>query len=328
MKRRIASLPGRIFNSFRRDMLRKMIALFFAVLLYFYISNLIHSETREVHNVPLQLELPLGLVSQTELPDVSLRVRGDARGMGSLRPRDLLGKIRIEQAVPAEMLTIELRPEMFMAPTGLNVLEVIAPRKINVMLERVHTVKVPIRPRYNSLSNLARDYAVERVTFLPPEAQVRGPESVVKALSAIYTEPIPIDAQVTESFEYTVRLDIPPGLDGCSPEKVTARIAVGRSRTTRTFVGVPVRLTVAAGAPPVWNMDIRPSAQVELTLSGPLEKVNALRLSDLKPYLELPSATRPGDYTVPVGCYLDAPGDVEITRIEPATLTIKLTEKR
>ncbi len=319
----------RIYRLIRRDFLRKAIALFFAVLIYFYIDSQLNSETRNIAGVPVELELPPRLVAvDSSIPEVTVRIRGDARRLANLRPYDLRARIRIpaESYLPGMPLTLELHPGQFRTPPGITITEVLEPRTLTLQLEPRRTVKLPIRPRFDSLSNLATDYAVEKVSFVPAEVQVSGPASTIKLYSAVYTEPIPLDQQVTESFEYPVNLDYPPGITG-SPKRVTAQITIRRSMVTRTFPEIPVQVLAVPGTSSrLWSR-LLPEARVRITVAGPLEKINALRTTDLHPYVELPTGGKPGDYPVPVGCYLRPGSGVEVRTIEPDKLTIQLREE-
>ena len=90
-------------------------------------------------------------------------------------------------------------------PPGISVLQ-INPGTIPLTLEGTVVRQIPIKPRYSG--DLARGFALKSITFDPPMAELRGPESVLNQTKFIVTQPLDV-SNLKEDIEMTVSLDLP-----------------------------------------------------------------------------------------------------------------------
>lgn len=314
-------IPGFI----RRDFWRKLLALAFALLLYFSISSRLGTEER-IPNVPVQLDLPSELVNMDKFsPLVTVTVRGSKRALAETGASSL--KIRVPIArddLSGGPRVIRLSPKDVVAPFGIGVLAV-EPRDLVLNLEPIEARKLSVEARFDSLENLKSDYDVGKITLKPAEVWVHGPRTLVSGLSRIYTKPIPLDESIMESFEYNIELQTPEEVK-LLPGKVLAGVEIVKRYSERVFAAQPLRLLmpVTPGDKPV-NVELLEAASVEVTINGPKGVVYALKPGDLTPYLDLQNLTEPGSYTADVRCNLNNGDGCRVLSISPSKIPLKIT---
>ena len=112
-------------------------------------------------------------------------------------------------------------------------------------LEQVKTKRLPIRARYDSVNKLLHDYEVAGATFVPATVIVSGPARVIDSMEYVDTEPIPLNEQVIESFDYTCALRLQQNIR-CDRQEVTANVEINKVMTTHTFSAVPLLIIQSA----------------------------------------------------------------------------------
>ncbi|MPM54357.1 hypothetical protein SDC9_101135 [bioreactor metagenome] len=315
---------SRLLEFVRHDFWRKLVALFLALLLYLAIAARLRSDER-FSEVPVSLNLPATLVNRdNESLKVSLALRGNRIRLAELNPAALRVRADIDSAsfVAGQPYKLRLRSsDVSGLPHGIRVVE-ISPRDLAVNLEAVITKKVPIRARFDSLSMLPLDYTVSGTRFTPSDVVLTGPVSMVESVGAVYTNPIPIDNQVTESFEYQVGLRIPEGVKS-DRHKVDAQVDVVKSVTLRTFYAVPL-LTVQSpeSVRQLSPKNVEPKS-VTVILSGPKGVLAMMRSDELKAYLDLDKLEKPGSFQIAVKVVLETMHpDVTVKSFQPATAEV------
>lgn len=309
------------------DFWRKLVALFLALLLYLAIAARLRSDER-FSDVPVALNLPSNVVRRDSEPlKVTLAVRGNRVRLAELNPAALRVRADIDGTsfVPGELYKLRLRPDDVSGlPHGIRVVD-INPRDLTVNLEAVITKKVPIRPRFDSLSMLPLDYMVSNTRFTPSNVVLSGPESLLDSVNAVYTDPIPIDNQVTESFEYRVAVRIPDGVKS-DRGKVDVQVDVVKAVTMRTFYAVPL-MTVQSpeNAKRLSPKSVEPKT-VTVTLSGPKGVLSMMHSDELKAYLDLDKLDKPGSFQVDVKVVLEsAHPDVAVKSFLPASAEVTVS---
>ena len=316
-------------NFIRRDFWRKFMALFLALLLYFAITWRLRSDER-VTDVPVSLKLPSELVSRDEEPlKVSLVVSGNRARLSEILPSAVHIRAEVDSAgvVPGEPCKLRLRSsDVTGLPLGVRVTEII-PRDVPVHLEAVVTKRVPVKPRFDSESNLPLDYAVSGTRFSPAEVMLSGPESLLEPVTAVYTEPIPLDEQVVESFEYQAALRIPRNLRS-DRERVEAQVDIVKAVTLRTFAAVPLRIVQSPdGEHRLAAKSLSPRS-VTVEVSGPKGTLAEMHSNELKAYLDIDSLDKPGTFQLPVKVLLDsARRDVTVKNFHPAAAEVVVYAK-
>ena len=91
----MAGVFRKVYSFIRKDFWRKMIALFFALMIYAVVQDL-QQDGRTVTDVPVEVVLPPELVS-IGAPEfrVTVRAKGPSRGLAQINPNDLRARVRV-----------------------------------------------------------------------------------------------------------------------------------------------------------------------------------------------------------------------------------------
>ena len=233
---------SRIRQFIREDWLRKIIAVFFAVLIYVTGMESI-SEEKTWHNIPVEVSLPAGLVDTNPKPIfVSVTVRGSKR---NLRNQDKLsGKVQVleRKFVNGEPYRLTISPDNFAPVKGVRVVSVDFKDQIHsLMLQRQVTRRLPVRAVFTG--ELPADFACDKVVCIPQDVEVIGPESLVCDLTDVVTEAIPLDSSLTESFSIKTKLRNPNALTiGAKNDSVEVQVTVVRKFTEKKFRNIPLQI--------------------------------------------------------------------------------------
>lgn len=309
----------------RHDFLRKMIALFFALLVYFMVTSKIGTEEK-VSNVPVNITLPAKLVNLSDqTPRVTLIVRGNKRMLSKLTASDIkINTNVIESKFQAGApYTLKLTSDNVNLPFGVRVSD-IQPAEIILNLEPVESRLVKVKPAFDSIKKMPEDYVVGRVTLTPEEVWITGPESMVKNIASVQTEPIPLDHQ-TESFDFQATIGPKNGFK-VSPDRVNVNVEIVKYFEDFTMKSIPIRILETTSEGLKMKVELLSTPHVEVTLNGPSGKISAMKPEMIKAYIDISAFDQPGQYSVAVGCWLDING-VKVKNIYPKQITVKLSRK-
>ncbi|MDD3118626.1 MAG: CdaR family protein, partial [Victivallales bacterium] len=257
---------------------------------------------------------------------VTVTLRGNERWLSRTLPGDI--KIRADvdasRFIPGQQYNLRIMPEDIKTPLGLRVTAV-NPENLCLILEQRISKPVAIKAKFNSRANLSHDYAVGNVNINPATAMVTGAKSVVEKIEAISTEPIPLDANTMESFEYQIKLaDNYLGIT-VTPDTVTAEVEIVREYLTRTFETLPIRIMTGVENAKMM-VEFNSTPHVNVTISGLRGNINNLRPEMVRPYIDISGLDKPGSYSVDVGCWTDAK-NTRVVSIYPRQVQVRLTEK-
>ncbi|MBE6370008.1 MAG: hypothetical protein E7056_07615 [Lentisphaerae bacterium] len=315
------------------DYWRKAVALFLALLLYLAISP----RTSEKHeksfsNVNVEIELPANVaMSSGERPKVKLTLNGDIKSLDNVDPGLL--KIRAQVHAEADRLTkgetylLRLRfDDVIGLPYGVRV-TAISPRDLPLNLERVVSKQLEVRPRYDSQDKLLPDFDVTGVQFVPAKVLLSGPEQVMESIKAIYTEPIPLNEQVTDSFEYRAVLRVPQGTR-CDHSQVDAYVEVVKAITTHTFRVGPLSINQSADSTRKFKVSDPSPNQVSVKLSGPRGTLARLHSREINASVSLGHIDKAGTYRLKVSVNVpNSAQGVTIRSIEPDSATVTVVQE-
>ncbi len=312
---------GQLYLLVRRDFWRKFIALFFALLLYFYVHNEVRSTPQKVDNVPVDIVLPQELMDvDPKLHFVTLGIKSNRDA--AISPSMLRGRVQVEYSryIPGNPYVLSLKPEDFRVPLGIQVIEV-TPAEIALNLQQRVSRDVPVRVVFSN--RLSPDYKSSLASCIPGTVRVTGPKQLVGELKSVSTQPIPLSESVTEGFEYVATLDAPAGIT-LSPEKVTCQVDVERNYEQRTFQALPIQLLTQTGGK-LLKTELLGPGRVEVTVRGLAGSVATLVPAEVRPYLDISHIDKPGIYEISTGCYVKGDG-LDVKEIRPALIKVKITE--
>ncbi len=314
-------MPGII----RHDFLRKVIALLFALMMFYTISYKV-GKTVTLHGVPVNVIMPAELINMNSSPPlVDVTLRGNERWLSRITQGDIKVRAEVDASrfIAGQPYNLKIQPEDIKTPLGVKVVSV-SPLESYMILEPRISKPVTIKPKFDSTSNLPHDYVVGNVKINPANAVVTGPKSVVEKIEAISTEPIPLDATTTESFEYQIKLANYLGAT-LTPDTVTAEVEIIKEYISKTLETLPIRIMTGLESAK-FTFEFNSTPHVNVTLSGPRGVITNLRPEQIRPYIDVSGLDKPGSYTVDVGCWIDAK-DAEVVAIYPKQVQVQLTRK-
>jgi YbbR domain-containing protein len=296
----------------------KVFAVAAAVLLWVMVSG---EETVERGlRVPLELQQsPAGLEISGELPTtVDIRLRGGSAALSRLAPGDVVAVLDLRGARPGQRV-FPLTPEQVRAPFGIAIVQV-SPSAIAMTFEASLSRRVPIKPAVDGTP--APGFEIGRMDADPPTVEVTGPESAVKRVTEVVTEPVPVTG-ARERVRETVTVGVlDPALRITGAKSAVVTVAIQLAPLERTLRGRPVhRRNLGA----TLDAQVDPAA-VDVMLRGNREALARLDPDDIVAYIDLTDVGA-GEYTaLPV--HVDAPDRVGVTRIAPESVRVRIVRAK
>ncbi len=313
------------WNYFKRDPLRRAVALLFAIMIYWSISAQI-SEERFISGVPIEYRLDSGLIlTSASRYDAAITVRGSRRDLNDLDASAIVARVQVNSShrMPDGSYRIQLHPNDFLLNrSGLSVVRVELPRDgvLSLRMTRRISRSVKVKPRF--AGKLAPEYRLADWRVIPDEVRISGPENVVAEVREVITEPIPLSPAVEEAFEYDAVLST-PGRTSLSPGRAMVQVDVVRNIEQRTFKQLPVQIMGEPGSS-VTALPAEPGTRVDVTLTGSIAALSALSPDDVRPFVRLSGVGVPGIHALPVELYVKG-GGVGVKTIAPGEIKVKST---
>ncbi len=308
---------------FRKDFLRKLISLVFALLVWISVKNKIGIEQMLLGEIPVNFELPGDLIMSNESQSVRIKVRTSEKRLASLSPHDFRINIpvREQQYSEDEPLNIIVKATDVTAPYGVQVVGVEQARVI-VHLDRIISKKVKVHPHFTGGQE---GYATGKVTLIPAVITITGPRAILAEKERVNTEPIPLD-HMTASFEFEPKISINNNIISTSDITVLAKVEILRSLDTVSFNSIPVRIL---STPEVsQNFDIKlESEYVNVQISGSKSDVELVKYDQVKAYIDVSTLKGVGTYSVNIdSSVIDSP--VAISNVAPMQIKVTLNKKK
>lgn len=227
------------------------------------------------------MRMPTGIELVGAAPDtVTVRVRGAASRLSGLGPADLAAVVDLD-AVRAGRRLFPLTPKEITAPYGVEVIQV-TPPVLPMTFEATATVTVPVRPRIEGIP--VPGHEVTNVSVTPSQVRIEGPESALRGLTEVFTEPVSIE-RATSLVREAVTIDTGEStlrLAGGASAVVTVMISA--DTTERTVTGVPIAVRGGPSGPTV-------PGEAAVTVQGAGDIVQALTAADIVLYVEAKGAS-------------------------------------
>lgn len=227
--------------------------------------------------VGLELQrAPAGLELVGTVPDsVAVRVRGPASRLSALAPGDLSAVVDLDGVKPGRRL-FPLTPGQVTAPFSVEVTQV-TPPALPLTFENTVSALLPVRPRVEGTP--VPGHSVTNVSVAPTQVRVDGPESVVRGLAEVFTEPVSIE-RATSLVRQSVTLDTSDvALRVMGSPTAVVTITIAADTTERTLTGVPIVLRGGVTGRLV-------PAEASVTVQGAGEVVGALTASDVTLFVD------------------------------------------
>ncbi|MBN1864954.1 MAG: hypothetical protein JW808_08640 [Victivallales bacterium] len=316
-KNKFGFIPGFI----RRDFLRKLIALFFAVLIWQRVDSEI-SETETFGSIPVHVTLPASLDRVDNQPLlVSVKLKGSRRLLSKLSGAEIninarLGEPDAQHKSPMVVMHRIDSLRDVSVPRGISVMQV-KPEIISVSVDKRISRTVPVKMVHSGM--LMDGYSFRVASLIPSEVTITGPESIIKFINDIKTEPLAFRVENINDFEVDLALAKRDNIVA-SRQSVTAYIEIFKRYDLKEFVGVPVKVLGAAEAPAKVSTEPR---EVMVVVHGIRRSLEVMGLGDLNAHVDISGLAVPGKYALDVRCWLDSP-DIKVQMIKPEQVEVNL----
>ena len=192
---------------FLNNLSLKLISLFFAATLWFYVTPIAPKDTLEVNYVlPLELKnIPPNMMTVGKIEErIGVRLKGGQGVIRDINPDKLSVNLDLSNASEGVRF-YNLDPGNINVPSSIDVVR-IEPRTIKIDMVKLKRKDVDVKVTLTG--NPASGYRVKRISVNPPVITIEGPEAEVKDISSL--EGLTIN--VTErknSFSREVKIGTP-----------------------------------------------------------------------------------------------------------------------
>jgi YbbR domain-containing protein len=305
-----------------RDLWRKSVALFFAVLIWFAIDAELH-ESYTLRNVPVDIQYdPSELVVEDAAVSVDVTLRGSRKRLQSVSSNDIRVSAEVPDHIPPGIYFYPLgltSKNVVHTPPGVRVSDV-TPQRIDIRVDRIVTKRnVPVRVRFEG--DLREGFKRTRSTAIPSSVDIKGPNRILKDVTELVTEPVLLDETVVQDFEVDVKLVPIPRV--VMPSQVHVTVEISRHSSQKALQN----LTMFLLANPDSTLKLKePLPKASVTLQGPKTVLDAMDESSVRPFIDVSAISNPGRYRRPVQVSVEGGSSVTQQYVHPASVEIELVE--
>ncbi|RMD85835.1 MAG: hypothetical protein D6808_04515 [Candidatus Dadabacteria bacterium] len=287
----------------------KIFSLAVAVALSYYVN----SETNvsvigfsvpvEIKNIPENKMLVWPLT-----PKAQITVKGPSYLVSQVATSNFTFKVELPDDV-GYSYTVALRRSFLSLPSSVEVVA-IEPSELELTFDKRVTKSVPvIVPR---IGKLPSEVKLDRMSVNPPRVKLIGPESELKKIRTVETQPVDIRG-ITSTVEKKLKIRIPGTLTKVSNDEVAIKIEVSPVEMERKFRKVPIQIRPDGE----YRFKIKPQ-RASVEVSGGSDVVPSLKQSDIRAYIDATTIGKNNKAKVLV----DLPKDVELVIVEPEFVKI------
>ena len=314
-------------NFIKRNFGRKIVAIFFAVLVYMKVSTQLGEEL-VLQRIPVHVVAHGSIDVMNYLPStVDVTISGSKQKVKLITPSD----VRIEIPITKEILkqhnfelnktfSISINNSNIHLPQGINLIRVI-PEDIAIHCDKRIRKDVPVTPTFRG--NPPLDYERGEVDVIPKAVSLTGPETILKDIITIPADPVYLDKTTVEDFMVDRKIQPIDKKILVSPESVQVKVEIYKTMETRVFDNIPVSVLLGKLNTKLGFKPKLLSHSVNITLRGPNSQLEMLTKSKIKAFVDISRFNKPGIYKVKVDCWIND-SRITVKFIEPAMLNIEL----
>ena len=290
----------------------KLVSLVAATLLAFALQDASNASVVSLF-VPIEIRNPPAdkvLVKRMK-QGVQITIKGPSFLIGEVAASPPPLRIKLPDDVEGRY-TAPLLASDISLPPSVSVLT-LDPPEVELTFESIE--ERDVRVEVPQLGLLAKDLVLVDIELDPKVVTVRGPQSELKQLRSLATEPVDL-RDIKESESLTLRLRKPGSLTSTSVESVRAHVTVEQRPVERQFAARPVELRV--GGDKKW-VKCNPES-VTVVLSGDPGKLAEIEPEEVLPFVAVDGQPpRAGSfYEVQVA----APQGVKVSKVSPVSVTV------
>jgi len=304
----------------RVDFLRKVVALCFAILVWFTIDNQLH-EASLLHDVPVMVTCDSSDVVLADMVyTVDVLLRGSRRRLDVLTSSDIRIEASVSPQVPVGIYFYHLglsTRNVTHTPPGIRVSS-LSPSGLDIRLDRIVTKhNVSVRVRYDG--ELRQGYSMIRHSVIPLTVDIKGPSKILKDIGELTTEPVVLDDTMVQDFEMDVRLMSIRGVK--LPERVHVGVEIAKQSSQQAFHGCKMTILCSVDSQVKITNEL---PEISVTLYGSRSALAELDEHAVRPFIDISSVTSPGKYRQPVHVWIDGQKSLVAEYIHPKSVDVVL----
>lgn len=292
----------------------KLVAFILAIVIWFLVVGEKKSEVRltvplELRNLPNRLEITQQNVSQVELT-----VRGFSSVVKALTPADIDVHIDLSNVIEGTN-SFSLSPDEILVPVGTTVIQV-SPSQVDILLDATGSKIVPIRPV--TRGNPVEGYILGDVTAEPKVVTIAGARPLLNTISRVESEAVVVD-DIDQELVKKVKIKLPNGIRIEKEEEkiVSVSVTVIPKMVDLFFEDIPLLVEGEER-----QFSLSPQAITAL-VHGPELELSNMTPADIPAFIETKLLPE-GQSTVEPTFTL--PESISVKRYYPKTITINITK--
>jgi len=307
----------------RRNFVRKLIAIIFAFLVYFKVSNQLGEEWL-IQNVPITFIKNSNIEVLAYKPScVDVMVRGSKNRVRLLTQNDVKIMLPISTSIfknsefsPDKPVLFNINNEDIKLPYGIEVIGVM-PQDITLHMDKEISRTLPVIPTF--IGNMPQDYERGIVKVIPENVTISGPENLIEGMKSIPTNPIFVDRSSVRSFQSEVKFQSFDKNILITPQSVQVNVEVIKVNETIEFRQVPIEILKSVN-----NSNLKYNLQVtsaDATISGLASTLEMLNSSEIHLFVDCSKIDKPGTYSLSLECWLKEQS-LRVKFIYPENVTV------
>ena len=208
---------------------------------------------------------------------VSVEVKGAPEMLKRVREEDVDAEVDVAKLAPGPQV-FEIGRESVRLPSSVELVQVV-PRVIHFSLERTTRAAVSLEPSFSG--HVGPGLQVLSWKIVPSSTRLEGPESVLRRIKRVPTQPVPLEGRTQDFQVPVVPLLSEPEVTVLDTGPFSLLVVIGEKRGQR-MIG-PVTLTLLNGKFPV---QVSPQS-IQVMVEGPVSVLSGLAPQDVVAELNL-----------------------------------------
>ncbi|HIJ78049.1 MAG: CdaR family protein [Desulfobulbaceae bacterium] len=320
VKQVLRRAPNANIINWPQNWVLKLLSLFFAVFLWFFVVGEDKVDTNVI--IPVEIvNLPRDLVVSNQFKkQLEVTISGPRGLINGVNRQHISRTINLSKADPGTVV-VKNETDSIPFPRGINVLR-IQPNNITLLLDRliekefVITAKTTGKPDNN--------FELKNVKLTPRSLKINGPQSIIGKDDSFNTKPIDITDR-TKSFDTQISLDLEPEiLNLIGDTVVDAEVVIQEKMVEKAINNIPVQIMSKEAQALVRKISpnkVNILATIPITISE-----DKAKLQDLIQTRIWADNLSDGQHTIQVETA--APNHVKIIEIIPAEVTVTIGKRK
>ena len=290
----------------------KFAAFLLSLLIWFYVAG--EENIEVVKDIPISISLYNDFViTNSSAPIVTITLIGPRETINDIDFSEIVAKKDLSNITTPGNSTFTLLPQNINIPQNTRLTK-IQPSEITVRIDKLINKELIVEPVVENQPSSG--FAIEEVIANPTIVKIRGPQSILKAMSKINTSPIDLTGRnnsfsqktktepILGEFTYNGFVDVSIYIKELSKQKEFKNVSIRimQSPTDRYFVKlVPDR--------------------AEITITGSDALVPKIEAKDIVCYIDIENV-KEGDYELPIQTRM--PKGITLLKLKPVNVKVSI----